>query len=527
MNIVMIMAGGVGKRFGANLPKQYLKINDKPVIDYVIEAVNRSKLTDKIVVVMNKEYIEYSDYLKNGKYDIAQNGKERYDSIKNGFDYINEHYNCEKVVIVDAVAPMLYPELIDDYFLKLDDYDAVITAQKITGALGNYDFDPLDREKYYMTQSPEGFKFNLIYNALDVNFPSQELAWQLPVDSKKYLNFNFKNNIKLTYNFELEYVNHLLNYVSKQPCNFTNIKDKSFFVTKGLSEYLLRIYPQLTEKWLDDVYLYYKLLITKYGNFKNITVNQSSRYGLVMLITDSYNKEHIIKIIPEFLNRYNSEKNAYMQLSPTFMCPLNEYDDDNNAMILKYLNPGSPADFNDNIALTNFFNKVFTNAKKYDSELEQYHFPNFKEQLVDKLKHCDSVPFLKDETYNCLVKAVKYYDEYFHDYPLYLIHGDLRKDNIIKHDNEYYAIDPIGYVAPLVFETARFIINDIDDCKNFDPNERLDMLVNYFSKWFDKKDIYMAVYIFTTFITYNSTFENTNDAQTKNYIKIMDSIAKR
>lgn len=524
MNIVMIMAGGVGKRFGANLPKQYLKINDKPVIDYVIEAANKSKLTDKILVVMDKEYITYSNYLKSGSYDIASNGKERYDSIKNGFDYINEHYDCQKVVIVDAVAPLLYPELIDDYFLKLDDYDAVITAQKITGALGNYNFDPLDREAYYMTQSPEGFNFKLIYNSLDVNFPSQELAWQLPVDSKKYLNFNFKNNLKLTYNFELKYASYLLDNMDKQSHDFTNIKDKSFFRTQGLSEYLLRIYPQMTEKWLDDVYWYYKLLVAKYGSFKNITVNQSSRYGLVMLVTDKDNNEYIIKMIPEFLNRYHSEKNAYRQLSPSFMCPLVETDDINNTMILKYLDPGIPADFNDNIALTNFFNKVFNNAKPYNSDLENFH--DFKKQLIEKFNNCENIPFLNDETRNCLAKAIQYYDTYFEGKPLYLIHGDLRKDNILKHNNEYYAIDPIGYIAPLVFETARFIINDIDDCKNFEVEERLNLLVNYFSKWFDKKDIYVAVYIFTSFITYNSTFENIDDKQTKNYIKIMNSITK-
>ena len=53
------------------------------------------------------------------------------------------------------------------------------------------------------------------------------------------------------------------------------------------------------------------------------------------------------------------------------------------------------------------------------------------------------------------------------------------------------------------------------------------IFLNYFSKWFDKKDIYVAVYIFTSFITYNSTFENIDDKQTKNYIKIMNSITKR
>lgn len=66
-----------------------------------------------------------------------------------------------------------------------------------------------------------------------------------------------------------------------------------------------------------------------------------------MLVTDSY----------------NNEKNVYMQLSSSFMCPLIEYDDNNNAVILKYLDLGSPADFNDNIALTNFFNKVFNDEQ--------------------------------------------------------------------------------------------------------------------------------------------------------------------
>ena len=211
MNVVMLMAGGVGNRFGAKIPKQYIKLNGKPIIDYVIENVKKSKLVDKILVVIDKNYIKYSNILYNGNFDFAENGKERYDSIKNGFNFIKKNYTCNKVVIVDAVAPFIYPELIDDYFCKLDDYDAVITSQKITGALGNYSYDPLDREDYYITQSPEGFKFELIYKYFNPNFKSQELAWQLPKSSKKYLNFNFKNNLKITYDFELEYASYILN----------------------------------------------------------------------------------------------------------------------------------------------------------------------------------------------------------------------------------------------------------------------------------------------------------------------------
>ena len=56
-NIAIILSGGVGKRFGREIPKQYLEIDDKPCIDYVIEAAMNSKNIDKIVVVMDKKYI--------------------------------------------------------------------------------------------------------------------------------------------------------------------------------------------------------------------------------------------------------------------------------------------------------------------------------------------------------------------------------------------------------------------------------------------------------------------------------------
>ena len=58
-------------------------------------------------------------------------GAERYDSLQNGLNYIERHYDCQKLCILDAVAPFVYPELIDDYFERLDAADAVITCQKI------------------------------------------------------------------------------------------------------------------------------------------------------------------------------------------------------------------------------------------------------------------------------------------------------------------------------------------------------------------------------------------------------------
>ncbi len=213
MNIIIIMSGGVGARFGANVPKQYCLLNGRPVIDYVIDAAKGSKVADKVVVVADPSCIGLSEELKNSGFDFALNGKERPDSLKSAFDHITKNYpECEGIIILDAVAPFVTSSLIDDYLEKLKEYDAVITCQKITGSLGNYDFDPLDREKYYMTQSPEAFRFKTLLPHFRTDFPSQELAWQLPKETKKYLNFDFKDNLKLTYDFQLRYAEYIMEY---------------------------------------------------------------------------------------------------------------------------------------------------------------------------------------------------------------------------------------------------------------------------------------------------------------------------
>ena len=49
----------------------------------------------------------------------------------------------------------------------------------------------------------------------------------------------------------------------------------------------------------------------------------------------------------------------------------------------------------------------------------------------------------------------------FNNDELYLIHGDLHSKNIMKNDNDYYSIDPLGYIAPIEFTFARFIITEL------------------------------------------------------------------
>ena len=59
MNVAVILAGGVGSRLGANIPKQYIEIKGKPIIAYTLEKFQSFKNIDAIEVVCAKKYKEY------------------------------------------------------------------------------------------------------------------------------------------------------------------------------------------------------------------------------------------------------------------------------------------------------------------------------------------------------------------------------------------------------------------------------------------------------------------------------------
>ena len=58
MNTAIILAAGISKRFGGEIPKQYLEINAKKIIDYSIETFQSSKCIDDIIIVV--ENLSYS-----------------------------------------------------------------------------------------------------------------------------------------------------------------------------------------------------------------------------------------------------------------------------------------------------------------------------------------------------------------------------------------------------------------------------------------------------------------------------------
>ena len=196
-NILLITAGGVGERFGSTMPKQYIEINGRKVISYVIEACKQSRLADAVLVVAHPNYHE--ELVAEFGVDVTASGPELNVTKRNGLDYLRMHSACEKVVVVDAVRPGVEARILDRFFEWLDEYDAVACARKITDSLGRYGEWIVNREEYYTLSAPEGFRFDLIDRYFKADSPYTESIQQLPQTSKVYLDFDVPYYDKLTY----------------------------------------------------------------------------------------------------------------------------------------------------------------------------------------------------------------------------------------------------------------------------------------------------------------------------------------
>lgn len=206
MNAALILSGGCGKRFGSTVPKQYHLARLRMVIEYVLEAASNAQSIDLVVVAATHPCDRLNRLSPRYRFDVTEAGARRNDTLKNGLDYLHAR-GCEKVIVLDAVRPMVTSAVIDRCMQLLDEgYDAVTTAQPITDSLGSYDLHEVDRSRYYLMQSPEAFRFPLLYEHFDKESPLTEVVQQLPAGTPCYLNFDFQNNIKLTYPWDLAYI---------------------------------------------------------------------------------------------------------------------------------------------------------------------------------------------------------------------------------------------------------------------------------------------------------------------------------
>lgn len=208
MNIGIILAGGIGSRFGSSIPKQYQLLLGKEVISYSIYALKKCNLIDKIIVIASSE--QPSRLREDYCVEVVEGGETRNRSLYNGLVYINKNYDCDKVIVLEAARPMVTSDIVTAYLNKLDSYDAVITGKKITDSLGCFKAHYVNRDDYYLIQAPEAFRFKLLFDNFDQNSEITATNQQLPNSAGLYINFDFEDNYKITYHSDLRFCEDIL-----------------------------------------------------------------------------------------------------------------------------------------------------------------------------------------------------------------------------------------------------------------------------------------------------------------------------
>lgn len=172
-NIALLIAGGSGSRMHQDIPKQFLTVNECPVIVYTLEAFERHPEIDVIAVVCIEgwelvlwAYAKQFNITKL-KY-VVPGGENGQASIRNGVYELEKNFGKDDIVLIhDAIRPMVSAEIISDCIRVVTQYGNAITVIPCAEAMmqtkdgvvsvGSYPRDNLKR-----TQTPQGFRIGKI-----------------------------------------------------------------------------------------------------------------------------------------------------------------------------------------------------------------------------------------------------------------------------------------------------------------------------------------------------------------------------
>ena len=163
-NYFIILASGQSKRFNSSKAKQFIKYKNKALFEHSVDKAIKSKLFKKIILVINNKKQIKKKYPKNVL--IIKGGKERSDSSLIGLRFIKK-YKPKNVLIHDAARPNFTIKLLKNLINSLKKNKVTIpviySKDSIKYKVKNQLFN-LNRKNSYLTQTPQAFKFNDVYD---------------------------------------------------------------------------------------------------------------------------------------------------------------------------------------------------------------------------------------------------------------------------------------------------------------------------------------------------------------------------
>ena len=232
LQVAILLAGGSGQRFGADRPKQFVRIGDRTVLEHSLAAFEQSPHIDAILIVSHPQHLdEVRELLPSSQHPkllaVVAGGAERQDSTLNALRALAQITDSPleqiRILIHDAVRPAVSQSIIERVCTALHTHQAANLVVPVTDTLlevndnGTTAAMP-SRARYRRVQTPQGFHAATLQHAYDValtdpNFQATDdcgVVFRYLPEVEIALVEGEQRNIKLTYPEDLHVLHHLL-----------------------------------------------------------------------------------------------------------------------------------------------------------------------------------------------------------------------------------------------------------------------------------------------------------------------------
>ena len=223
MNIAIIIAGGVGNRMGAGIPKQFIEVEGKPVLAYTLEGFEKHPLVDAILLVCvdgwEEEVMSYRERYGISKLRwIVKGGASGQESIRNGVFYLEGKAGAEDCIIIhDGIRPLVETEVLTDAIrvcrargnaVSSMPYNEQIFVTEDGESTARY----IPRETLRRVATPQAYRFELLNEKYHEAFEkeigiygsSYTNTMMVELGERLYFAAGSDRNIKLTTKDDLE-----------------------------------------------------------------------------------------------------------------------------------------------------------------------------------------------------------------------------------------------------------------------------------------------------------------------------------
>ena len=217
---VVIPAAGIGKRMGDDIPKQYISVCGKTVIEHTIDNfIDRNEIENICISISESDnYWPTLPISKNEKIITTVGGNERYESVYNGLRAIQDKATENDWVLVhDAVRPCLKKSIIDRLITDISSHDVggilALPCSETMKRVNNSNEveETINRQTAWRAQTPQMFKYKKLLLAIekvineDIFITDEAMAMELS-NHKPVVILGDENNIKITHKTDLKYL---------------------------------------------------------------------------------------------------------------------------------------------------------------------------------------------------------------------------------------------------------------------------------------------------------------------------------